>query len=533
MVATHTIKTRKSAQTTGWSGLGQAVLVQRKCACGGTAGPTGECEACRKKKGLRVQTKLKIHEPGDIYEQEAERIADQVFHHSLTGAPLRTQCSAVQPTGQMDTAPRIVDEALASPGRPLEPALRQDMEERFGHDFSRVRVHTEAAAAQSAQGVNALAYTVGEDMVFAAGQYVPSTSEGRRLIAHELTHVIQQSGSLSRHVQRDKPTPSKTAAPKAPEETPGEKEARAQVSAIEQDWARVKRIAGGFAETKGWISKGDAVVALVREHTTRTLAAIAAHDQELVNDYRYLLEGDLVAYRYVIWHTFVYQNLARLRPEVDGLISSFDADKTQFTGRPEAEALVRQLKGLEDSLATDSAKTLANLVTDHPIKVRPGQVNEVLITVTSASDKKKRAELEKETGKIIGVQLAVQVVLQHTNAFLRKATIQGVWNAVEAVKEFIEVRNKIIDLNSDPDIDESKKSGGSKGESSETGSGKKEEKTEEKKKDRCYAKYLEQTAYCGETYTDDTLYDRCMANAWKNYIRCLNGLPPLPLVPTK
>src|SRR2546423_13678847 len=96
----------------------------------------------------------------------------------------------------MDGAPASVDRALASPGRPLEPALRQDMEQRFGYDFSRVRVHSGAAAEQSAQDVNAHAYTVGHNMVFGAGRFAPGTHEGRRLMAHELTHVVQQTGVI-------------------------------------------------------------------------------------------------------------------------------------------------------------------------------------------------------------------------------------------------------------------------------------------------------------------------------------------------
>ena len=66
------------------------------------------------------------------------------------------------------------------------------MEPRFGYDFSRVRVHTDARATQSARAVNALAYTVGRDVVFDAGQYAPHTNEGKSLMAHELTHVVQQ-----------------------------------------------------------------------------------------------------------------------------------------------------------------------------------------------------------------------------------------------------------------------------------------------------------------------------------------------------
>jgi hypothetical protein len=85
------------------------------------------------------------------------------------------------------TVPPIVHEVLRSPGHLLDRTTRAFMESRFNHDFSRVRVHTDAKAAESAQAVNALAYTV-----FGAGQYMPGTSAGRRLIAHELTHVVQQ-----------------------------------------------------------------------------------------------------------------------------------------------------------------------------------------------------------------------------------------------------------------------------------------------------------------------------------------------------
>ena len=94
-------------------------------------------------------------------------------------------------------APPIVGEVLRSSGRPLDPATRADMEPRFGHDFGRVRVHSDAKAAESARAVNALAHTVGRDLVFGAGQYAPGTSAGRRLVAHELTHVVQQNGGAA------------------------------------------------------------------------------------------------------------------------------------------------------------------------------------------------------------------------------------------------------------------------------------------------------------------------------------------------
>jgi uncharacterized protein DUF4157/LysM domain-containing protein len=94
-------------------------------------------------------------------------------------------------------APGVVREVLRSPGTPLDPAVRAFMEPRFGHDFRRVRIHTDARAAESARAVDALAYTVGPDVVFAAGRYAPGTSSGAKLLAHELTHTAQQRGVTS------------------------------------------------------------------------------------------------------------------------------------------------------------------------------------------------------------------------------------------------------------------------------------------------------------------------------------------------
>jgi len=88
--------------------------------------------------------------------------------------------------------PPIVHEVLRSPGQPLDPATRAFFEPRFGYDFSQVRMHTDTQASESAQAVSALAYTVGQDVVF--GHYAPSTNMGRQLLAHELSHVIQQTG---------------------------------------------------------------------------------------------------------------------------------------------------------------------------------------------------------------------------------------------------------------------------------------------------------------------------------------------------
>jgi Domain of unknown function (DUF4157)/OmpA family len=138
--------------------------LQRACACGGPG--DGECEECQKKR-----------------EGTVSRVA--------------TQSSA------SGTAPPIVNNVLRSSGQPLDPATRSFFEPRLGRDFSRIRVHTDAQASESALAVGASAYTVGRDIAFAAGHYAPGTNAGRKLLAHELVHTVQQaSGPAYSAVQR-------------------------------------------------------------------------------------------------------------------------------------------------------------------------------------------------------------------------------------------------------------------------------------------------------------------------------------------
>jgi hypothetical protein len=135
-------------------------VLQRKCDCGTHTIAGGECSGCSKQRetGLR--------------------------RSAITGDSVDARDNA---------APPIVHDVLSSSGRPLDAATRAFMEPRFGRDFSRVRIHTDAKAAESAQAVNALAYTVGSDIVFSSRQYAPATTTGKKLLAHELTHVAQQS----------------------------------------------------------------------------------------------------------------------------------------------------------------------------------------------------------------------------------------------------------------------------------------------------------------------------------------------------
>ena len=107
-----------------------------------------------------------------------------------------------EPDTAADGAPAHVRDVMDAPGETLEPATRRLMESRFGHDFGRVRVHTDARAAASVQAVNATAYTVGRHIAFASGRYSPRTRLGRYLLAHELTHVAQQSSGREADAER-------------------------------------------------------------------------------------------------------------------------------------------------------------------------------------------------------------------------------------------------------------------------------------------------------------------------------------------
>lgn len=132
-----------------------SVFVQRSCACKESDSPEDTCPECRRKAGT-----------------------------------LRRKGSFPSPA----LAPPIVHHVLRTPGHPLERATRADIEPRLGHDLSGVRLHTDSAAAESARAVQAHAYTVGNHVVFAEGRYAPHSTEGVRLLVHELTHVVQQGG---------------------------------------------------------------------------------------------------------------------------------------------------------------------------------------------------------------------------------------------------------------------------------------------------------------------------------------------------
>jgi Domain of unknown function (DUF4157) len=156
-MADQTVATQAKAAT---SAPQSSQAAMRTCSCGRHLTPGGgECEACRRARQATLQR------------------------------------SALSTASRVGDVPSIVTDVLSAPGRPLDPRTRGAMEMQFGYDFSHVRVHADARAAESARAVDALAYTVGRDVVFGRDGFRPDTGTGRRLLAHELTHVVQQGAA--------------------------------------------------------------------------------------------------------------------------------------------------------------------------------------------------------------------------------------------------------------------------------------------------------------------------------------------------
>jgi hypothetical protein len=271
---------------------------------------------------------LRINERGDAYEHEAERMAERVMQMPASETDQQRDSSVssswVQRTesgGGREAAevPPIVQSVLSSPGQSLDASSRNFFEAGFGHDFGQVRVHTDVRAAESAQAVNALAYTVGRNVVFGAGQYAPGTRSGQQLLAHELTHVMQQTGGAAQVAQgslqrQERKNPLDDAAKaiiaKAKDASvavdkrgiqlvrdiiaqyyPSE---AAKVDAIEFDDARagtglVTQSVGAGATTKGKIAVGTYFVTKVDAFARRVLQV--GHELQHIDQYRSGLSG--------------------------------------------------------------------------------------------------------------------------------------------------------------------------------------------------------------------------------------------------
>ena len=163
-----------------------------------------------------VQPKLELTTPGDSYEREADRMADFVMRKAYSGLPtempstssvlppvISRRASSSTSGVAMDSATESGIHASRGGGQPMPTALRSQMESGFEADFSGVRLHTGSAAEAMSNDLRAKAFTYGNDIYFNRGQYSPDTTAGQHLIAHELTHVVQQSGKVGREEEEN------------------------------------------------------------------------------------------------------------------------------------------------------------------------------------------------------------------------------------------------------------------------------------------------------------------------------------------
>lgn len=161
---------------------------QRRCACGTHTRGMGSCARCAPASAV-LQRKTAVLRDADRYEREADRLADRL--RAGRGGEGTARVTAIAPRAAA-AMPADVTAVTADAGSPLPAALRQEMEQGFGHNFSHVRVHTGALAEASATLRQAQAYTVGSHIVFGPGRFAPASDDGRHLVAHELAHVLQQ-----------------------------------------------------------------------------------------------------------------------------------------------------------------------------------------------------------------------------------------------------------------------------------------------------------------------------------------------------
>ena len=573
---------------------------------------------------------------------------------SVAAAPpqVRRKCAACEeeekirrkPTGSaepgLSEAPASVHEVLRSPGQPLDGATRAYFESRVGHDFRNVRIHADARAAKSARAVNALAYTAEHHIVFGEGAYRPMPQVGRKLLAHELTHVVQQSerdqNAGARKVNQNKSPPSIST------QVPALQTLRRQPTYVDCEFTRQQDL--GPREWLQCLSEGR-----IRETYPLRFAknGVVATETELLKwAIRERYTENLAIKNVMSSKEFVGNEKAREQARVDLLWAFAEAPgwlraKEQWK-EEEKERKARALEVLKQEIARlqkeeaiqrfpghiDPRKYpgimphgLAFLTNEYVVKVIDmliyfipvvGEARGIVEAVAGrnlltgeklgALDRLlgalPLAPLALKGGKAVihGVSLVVNTATEKAALILAisnrarkgpeeiltllsrlegsaaridvirdaKAAVAGGRNLsraeMEALREVdeafqggkaphaTEAGKPAREGHGVPDVGKEGAEKAIKKEAEETATRETPEKSGKEKidkdlekeaaavaarKEKCYAIYLEQTAYCGETYTDDKLYELCMANAWKNYIRCLNGLPALPLVPHK
>ena len=209
-----------------------------------------------------IQTQLAIGGAADPLEQQADRVAERVLrmpesqmelgdrvsgaHGARQSAEIIQAKSAAASGSPLIAAPPLVHEVLNSPGQPLDAASRDYFEPRFGVDFSRVRIYDDPRAAASARQLNALAYTVGNDIVVGAGGFAPTGGSGQKLLAHELAHVVQQAEASSLSLQRWQISSASAIADQQSDTLPA---LAVAVDAQPNDWECIRPLSMSLAES--------------------------------------------------------------------------------------------------------------------------------------------------------------------------------------------------------------------------------------------------------------------------------------------
>ena len=370
-----------------------------------------------------VQATLVVSQPADPGEQEADEVADRVMR-SATSRPGHRISAGASPSpecGDCQEEPVPHDS-----GRLLDPAARDFFETRFGQGFSDVRVHTGAQAEDAARQMSARAFTHGHDVVFGAGQYAPRTDWGRQLLAHELTHVVQQ-----RSVPRSQAAPlarqtwgtSKTTAPPAKNESPGDvfrgtlkgEVALFHNAGIILDWISSQRVvAGGATVTSFTTSFLFADVA-----TMKKMKPVPTSDIDLVPALEMLEYYEVVTSRGPGEWDIVLAPLQPGQAQQDVNRAKFDQSRSDITGfqksfekrfdaKGHSVKQIAQQELLEDSLAGGSA--------DEKKRQRDAETNV--------------AAVGAELGEFVAFRKKGPPIFRVTSDSLATATVQGKTNVL-------------------------------------------------------------------------------------------------------
>ena len=418
------------------------------------AGPThGHNIAAVDIVATRVQAKLEISEPNDPAEHEADRAA-RTIAESADGVVPRLQRA---PTHAGTPVPPTSDVVAITeaPGSSLPPDVRGFMEPRFGFDFGRVRVHTDARADAAARSINARAYTLNDSIVFGAGTYAPETREGRRLLAHELAHVVQQQESSVQRsiVQRD---PAPAAAPAAaPVPSPDASPAAATAS---QTSVKVQVTTGPDPEyTSNSRNTGSGLIVFSAnaEETYESLRALGRADMWNMA----CVVGNLAKWAAstsdpspqaspggisatnpnpadTTWEESYRATFPHFRKHIQAFYSSFTSFQEDFKKRGTETTL-----GLVAESKARTEKTIKELGISPKTESERGPMG-AEYTTTYTSDSEKTKQLSETATKLLAKQEALEKLVKQDDD--RTGTVHQIFTSTEDLnKEDKELREKI------------------------------------------------------------------------------------------